>query len=141
MSNARRAIVARHTQVQDMRRTVAIVGASADRRKFGNKSVRACLRCGWDVYAVNPRGGEIEGLKVHASLADIPVPLHRVSLYLPPELGLAVLPDVAAVCPQEFFVNPGAESPELLDAARRLGLAPILACSMLAIGELPERYG
>lgn len=122
-----------------MGRTIAIVGASADRRKFGNKAVRAYLRQGWDVYPVNPRGGEIEGLKVYAALADIPVPLQRVSLYLPPAQGLALLAEVAAARPAEFFVNPGAESSELVDAARQLGLDPIRACSILAIGESPAR--
>ena len=42
--------------------TVAVVGASADRRKFGNKSVRAHLAQGYDVYPVNPKAGEVEGL-------------------------------------------------------------------------------
>ena len=45
-------------------RTVAIVGASADRRKFGNKAVRAYLRQGWKVYPVNPNRDEIEGIRV-----------------------------------------------------------------------------
>ena len=41
--------------------TVAILGASADRSKFGNKSVRAHAQAGYDVYPVNPKGGTIEG--------------------------------------------------------------------------------
>ena len=69
-------------------KTVAIIGASANRNKFGNKSVRAHLKQGWEVYAVNPKGGEIEGLKVLPSVKDIPVKLDRVSLYLPPAAGL-----------------------------------------------------
>lgn len=120
-----------------MKKTVAILGASADPTKYGNKSVRAHLRQGWDVYPVNPKGGEIEGLRVYTSLAEIPVPIHRVSLYLPPELGIRALPQILAVKPAEFFVNPGAESDELVEEARRIGLDPILACSIVAIGERP----
>lgn len=123
------------------RKTVAIVGASADRSKYGNKSVRAHGKQGWDVYPVNPGGGEIEGLKVCASLDEIPVKLDRVSLYLPPALGLKALPAIAAAGPAEFFVNPGAESEELIERARELGLDPILACSIIDIGESPERFG
>lgn len=122
------------------KKTVAIVGASADRAKYGNKSIRAHLRAGWTVYPVNPKGGMIEGLKVYRTLADIPVPLDRVSLYLPPELGLRVLPDVKLVSPAEFFVNPGAESEELVAAARELGLDPILACSIVDVGLRPEQF-
>ena len=69
--------------------TIAILGASADRGKFGNKAVRAFLARGYDVYPINPKGGEVEGLTVHASLAAIPadVKLDRISVYLPPAVG------------------------------------------------------
>lgn len=123
------------------KKTVAIIGASADRSKYSNKSIRAHLRQGWDVYPVNPKGGQIEGLKVYASVKDIPVRLDRVSLYLPPAIGLKALPDIAAVKPGELFVNPGAESDELVDAARELGLDPILACSIVDVGESPSSFG
>lgn len=121
-------------------KTVAILGASADRTKYSNKSIRAHLRQGWQVYPVNPKGGEIEGLKAYPQLADIPVAIQRVSLYLPPSVGIATLPDVAAVKPAEFFVNPGAESDELVEKARQLGLDPILACSIVDVGASPAEF-
>ena len=72
--------------------TVAILGASTDRAKFGNKSVRAHAQAGYDVYPVNPKGGQIEGLTAYRSLADVPVEhLTRISVYLPPAVGLAML--------------------------------------------------
>lgn len=122
------------------KKTVAIIGASADRSKFSNKSIRAHLKQGWEVYPVNPRGGEIEGLKAYTSVKDIPTALDRVSIYLPPALGVKVLPDIAAVHPGEFMVNPGAESDELVEAARSLGLDPILACSIVEIGASPHQF-
>lgn len=119
------------------RKSVAVVGASADRSKFSNKAIRAYLQQGWDVYPVNPKGGEIEGLRVFASLRDVTNRLDRVSIYLPPAVGIGLLPDVAAAAPAEFWVNPGAESDELLAEARRLGLDPIVACSIVAVGVSP----
>jgi predicted CoA-binding protein len=123
-----------------LNQTVAVLGASADRTKFSNKSVRAHLAQGWDVYPVNPKGGTIEGLKVYPSLPDVPVKLDRVSMYLPPALGVNALPEVAAVSPGEFFVNPGAESDELVAEAQRLGLDPILACSIVDLGVSPAAF-
>jgi predicted CoA-binding protein len=120
------------------RKRVAVLGASSNRSKYGNKSVRAHLQQGWEVYPVNPRAEEIEGLKAYPSLKAIPVKLDRVTLYLPPALGIKALPEVAEAEPAEFYVNPGAESEKLVAEARRLGLDPILACSILAIGESPE---
>ena len=118
--------------------SVAVIGASADRRKYGNKAVRAYLRQGWTVYPVNPHESEVEGLHAFRSLRDVPAPVDRVSLYLPPEVGLAVLDDLAAVPHKEFYVNPGAESAELIERAEALGLAPIQACSIVDVGVSPS---
>src|SRR5438309_3605323 len=111
--------------------TVAILGASADRSKFGNKAVRAFLARGYTVYPVNPKGGEVEGLPVHKSLAEIPndVKLDRVSVYLPPAVGLKMVPEIAARGCDELWLNPGSESDELVAAAEASGLNVIQACS------------
>jgi predicted CoA-binding protein len=122
------------------RKTVAVVGASQIRAKFGNKAVRAYVQQGWDVYPVNPRVREVEGLTAYARLEDIPVKLNRVSLYVPPSTGITLLPAIARLAPEEVFVNPGAESPELMARAEELGLSPTLACSIMAIGQTPDSF-
>jgi hypothetical protein len=121
-------------------KTVAVVGASTNRSKFGNKAVRAYHQQGWVVYPVNPKGDAIEGLSTYRALSQVPQPIHRVTLYLPPEEAIEILDDIAAVKPKEFFVNPGAESPELQKRANELGLDPIFACSIIDAGTTPDRF-
>ena len=121
------------------KRTVVVVGASTDRGKFGNKAVRAYLRQGWTVYPVNPNAETVEGLRAYRSIEEVPGPVDRVTLYVPPKVGLGLLPQIAKLRPAELFVNPGAESDELLEQARALGLEPVVACSLLDIGEHPDR--
>lgn len=116
---------------------VAIIGASSDPSKFGNKAVRAYLRRGWTVFPVNPGNGVIEGLQVYRSIGEIPVPLDRTAMYVPPSVGLKLLGDIRAKGPGDFFLNPGSESPELIEKATELGLQPIVACSIVNIGERP----
>jgi predicted CoA-binding protein len=111
--------------------TVAIIGASADRSKFSNKSIHAHRKAGYNVCPVNPKENTIEGLPCYKSVLDIPVALDRVSLYLPPALGVNVLDDVAKKGCRELWVNPGAESPALMEKASALGLHAIYACSYL----------
>jgi uncharacterized protein len=118
--------------------TVAVVGASADRSKFGNKSVRAHIKAGYTVYPVNPRADTIEGLKVYRNLAEVPEPLDRISMYVPPKVGIELLGLIRLKSPQEFFLNPGSESDELVAEAESLGLSPIVACSILDVGEDPN---
>jgi predicted CoA-binding protein len=117
--------------------TVAVIGASNVPGKYGNRAVRAYLRQGWTVYPVNPKEKSVEGLPAYPSLTDVPGPVDRVTLYLPPALGLGVLEAIKAKAPSEFFVNPGAESDALISRAEALGLEPIQACSIIDIGERP----
>ncbi|HRI89374.1 MAG TPA: CoA-binding protein [Candidatus Hydrogenedentes bacterium] len=123
-----------------MGKTIAIIGASADRRKYGNKSVRAFRDGGWDVYPVNAKATEIEGLKSYASIADVPVPLDRVSMYVSPAIGKTLLDDIAAKGTKEFFLNPGSEDAEIIELARAKGLNVINACSIVNIGLRPDMY-
>lgn len=120
--------------------TVAILGASADRTKFGNKSVRAHLGQGYTVYPVNPKGGEIEGLAVYRSLSDVPPGrLDRISVYLPPAVLMGMLEEIAHRGCDELFLNPGTESDEVVQKAYSLGLEPIQACSIVDLGVRPDQ--
>ena len=117
---------------------VMIIGASANRQKYGNKAVRAFARQGHEVLPVNPHADTIEGLPCYRSIRQVPGPVDRASLYLPPQIGILAVQELAARGDvRELWINPGAESPELLDEARRLGFDPIQACSIVAIGERP----
>ena len=121
-------------------KTVAIVGASNDRSKYGNKAVRAFLQQGCQVYPVNPRESVIEGLPAFPGIRDVPVRPQMVSVYLPPALLLKVLPDIAARGCDELWLNPGTESAEVLAEAQRLGLNVIQACSIVGAGLSPASF-
>ena len=124
-----------------MKRTVAVIGAGPDRRKFGNKSVRAHLAAGFTVYPVHPNAETVEGLPAFKSVIDVPVEkLDRVTVYLPPAVGLTVLAAIAAKKPGEVWFNPGADSPEVLAEARKLGLNVIAGCSIVNLGLSPAMF-
>jgi uncharacterized protein len=120
------------------RKTVAVIGASADRSKFGNKAVRAFARQGFIVYPVNPKESQIEGLPAFSRIADVPARPNLASVYLPPPVLLKILPDIAGRGCDEFWLNPGTESAEVLAETERLGLNVIQACSIVAIGLSPD---
>ena len=119
-------------------KSVAVLGASADRAKFGNKAVRAFRQQGWTVYPVNPKETEIEGLPCYKSIAELPARPKMISAYLPPPVLLKVLPDIAAKGCEELWLNPGTESGAVLAEAERLGLNVVQACSILGIGVSPS---
>ena len=119
-------------------KTVAVIGASTDRSKFGNKAVRAYQQQGFTVWPVNPKQATVEGLPAFASVADVPGRPDFVSVYLPPPVTLKVLPAIAAKGCDELWLNPGTESDEVLAEAERLGLNVIQACSIVSVGVSPS---
>ena len=119
---------------------VAVLGASRDRRKYGNKAVRAYVESGFTVYPVNPKEESIEGLKAYSTLDKIEGPIDFVSLYVPPAIGLQLLPAIAARKPKEVWLNPGSESDELIEAAADLHLRTIVGCSIVTLGFSPEEF-
>ena len=123
-----------------MSRTVAIVGASSDRRKFGNKALRAFKAEGHRVIPINPNEREVEGIATYASVLDVTGPIDMASVYVQPEVGLRLLPEFEQKQIGEIWINPGAESPELLADARRRKLNVIVACSIVGAGRDPSAY-
>jgi predicted CoA-binding protein len=122
------------------RKTIAVLGASTDRGKYGNKCVRAYLHAGWDVYPVNAWSDTIEGLKVSQRLADVPVELDRISVYLPPPVTLEMVPEMAAKGAGEVWFNPGSADRQVVDAARAAGLTTVSACSIVDVGLRPSQF-
>jgi predicted CoA-binding protein len=120
-----------------MPKVVAVIGASSHRDKFGNRALRAYHRQGYTVVPINPHETEIEGLKAYASVLDVPGPIDMASFYVPPDIGERVIEEVARKGIPEVWLNPGADSDALIARARALSLRPIVACSIVAIGQNP----
>src|SRR5437016_4340301 len=105
-----------------MKPTIAIIGASANRNKFGNRAVRAYARRGYEVFPIHPKAESIEGWRAYRSVLDVPVAeLDCVSFYVPPRIGLQVIDQVAQKQVREVWLNPGAENSELVARCQALG--------------------
>lgn len=116
-------------------RRVAIIGASSHRHKYGNRAVRAFRREGYEVVPINPHETEVEGLRAYKSVLDVPGAIDMASFYVPPEIGMQVIDEVARKGITEVWFNPGAESEALTERARALGLQPIEACSIMNLAD------
>ena len=123
-----------------MSRTVAVVGASSSRAKFGNKALRAFQAQGYRVIPINPNEAEVEGLKTYASVLDVPGPIDMATVYVQPDVTRRLLDEFAAKNIDEIWVNPGAEDDEVMAEARRRGLNVIFACSIIGIGRSPSEF-
>lgn len=114
-----------------MGKRVVVLGASADQTKFSNKAVRGFIQRGDEVIPVNPKGGQIEGLAVTTDLSQIKGPVDILTVYLPPPVSLKLVDKMAALKPVQLFLNPGAESEDLVAALEAKGVNPIQACTLV----------
>ena len=118
-------------------KVVAVIGASSNRKKFGNRALRAYERQGYTVLAINPNEKEVEGHTTYASVLDVPGPIDIATVYVPPDIGVTVMEQLARKQIPEVWLNPGADGQAVVARARELGLKTIQACSIIAIGENP----
>jgi predicted CoA-binding protein len=100
----------------------AVVGASADRAKYGNKVLRSYIQAGRRVYPVNPKAGMVEGLRAYPDLASLPERVHGVSIITPPEVTIGIVEQAARAGIRHLWMQPGAESEAAIARAGELGL-------------------
>lgn len=74
-------------------RTIAVIGASHNSDKVGYKVVKALRDSDFpgEIYPVNPKQGEIVGLKVYRSVKDIPHEIDLAFITLPAKLVFDVV--------------------------------------------------
>ena len=118
-------------------KTVAVIGASSDRRKFGNKAFRAFQAEGYRVIPINPNEASIEGVSTYPTVTAVPEKIDMATVYVPPEIGITLLEGFEKKEIPEIWLNPGAESEALVAEARRRKLNIIEACSIIGIGRDP----
>jgi predicted CoA-binding protein len=106
-------------------RSFAVVGASSDRSKYGNKVLRAYLQQGRKVVAVNPRESQVERVPSFPDLASLPEPVDGVSIVTPPGVSEKVLQQAAEAKIRNVWLQPGAEGPGWRQQAERLGLCAV----------------
>ena len=121
-------------------KTVAVIGASSNRDKFGNKALRAFAHKGYTVFPINSVETVVEGHPAFKSVLDVPDPIDLATVYVPGAVGVGVMDDLAKKGIAEVWLNPGADDRQVVDKARELGLKTVRHCSIIAIGDSPARY-
>jgi len=114
----------------------AVVGASTDRSKYGNKVLRCYQQHGHEVFPINSRAVEVEGLRAYPSLAALPVKVKAISVITPPAATEQVVREAAAAGVTHIWMQPGAESGAVIQSAEQLGMTVIAngPCLLVVMG-------
>ena len=103
----------------------AVVGASADRSKFGNRVLRHYLAHGRRAIPVHPSAESIEGQRAYPDLQSLPEAVHGVSIITPPPVTERVVAEALALSMTRIWMQPGAENAAAIEACRAAGVEPI----------------
>ncbi|MDP6356721.1 MAG: CoA-binding protein [Planctomycetota bacterium] len=114
----------------------AVVGASRDRAKYGNKVLRSFQQNGMKVFPVNPSVQEVEGLTSYASLSDLPELVYGISIITPPKITESIVEVAGELGIRNVWMQPGAESQHAVQRATEFGMNVIYGgpCLLVVIG-------
>ena len=118
--------------------TAAILGANSNRKKFGNKSLRAHEQAGFTVFPIHPVEEIVEGHRVFKSVSEVPTKIDRISAYVPPAALLTLLEEIGRVGCSELWLNPGTDTEEVIQRAKELGINAVVGCSIIDVGFSPS---
>jgi predicted CoA-binding protein len=103
-------------------KTIALLGATDKREKWGYKIFRHLVALGYEVLPVNPGVAAIEGHKAYATLRDLPVRPDGVSLVVPPSITEQAVRLAHELWLPRVWMQPGAESDDAIEFCDAHGL-------------------
>ena len=109
----------------------AVVGASNDPRKFGNRIYRTLRTAGYQVYPVNPQEPEIEGDKAYKWVTELPEPPTVVNMVIPPRYALSTVKQAKEAGAQAVWFQPGSEDADAIRWARENGMDVVENCILV----------
>ena len=113
-----------------------VVGASADRAKYGNKVLRRYLQHGLKAIPIHPKESQIEGQAVLASVAQLPPETHSISVITSPAVTERIVDQAISKGIQNIWMQPGAESAAAVRKAEAAGINVIAdgSCILVELG-------
>ncbi len=114
----------------------AVVGASSNREKYGNKVLRCYVQNGRRAIPVHPKETQVEGIDCAADLSSLPEEVHGISIITPPAVTEQIVEEAAKLGIKRLWMQPGAESDTAVARAKELGLSVIAGgpCLLVALG-------
>ncbi len=111
----------------------AVVGATIDPEKYGNKIYKELKEAGYTVYPISPKYAEIDGDIAYASLLDLPEKPDVVNFVVNPKIGIQVVKQCAKLGIKDIWLQPGTVSDEILAYAKEQEINAHQACVLVAL--------
>ncbi len=113
---------------------MVILGLSDDASRYSHMAMKLLQQYGYhNIVGVNPGLASVEGVKVLPKVEDVPGRPHTLTVYVNPRRLEPLIPGILKLNPQRIILNPGTESPTLMQAARDQGIEVEEACTLVML--------
>jgi predicted CoA-binding protein len=126
--------------LQNKENIIALIGASNDTKKYGNKILVDLLAKGHNVYPINNREAQIEGIKSHKSVSDLTNKPSIINFVIPPDEAVKVTKDLVQKGYDNFWYQPGAESREISEFLKKENKNFIEDKCIMVVTRLSDNY-
>ena len=99
--------------LKDKNNLIALIGASNDPSKYGNKILLDLVSKGHNVVPINPKEESVAGLKSFGNINELDEKPLIINFVVPPVVGLEVTKEMVGENYDNFWYQPGAESLEI----------------------------
>ena len=99
--------------LKEKNNVIALIGASNDPSKYGNKILLDLASKGHNVIPVNPKENTVAGLKSYSSVSELSEKPSIINFVVPPNVGFELTKDLVEADYDNFWYQPGAESEEI----------------------------
>ena len=93
--------------------SIALIGASNDRSKYGNKIYRDLRNKGYNVTPINPKEEKIEGDRAYSSIEEMKELPDIANFVVPPPVAIKIAQNITNLGIKHLWFQPGSESKEL----------------------------
>ncbi len=93
--------------------SIALIGASNDRSKYGNKIYRDLRNKGYNVTPINPKEEKIEGDRAYSSIEEMKELPDIANFVVPPPVAMKIAQNITNLGIKHLWFQPGSESKEL----------------------------
>jgi predicted CoA-binding protein len=112
---------------------VVVLGASDNPSRYSFQAYKKLVAYGHHPILVNPRLKELEGVPVHASLAEIREAVDTLTVYVGPAVSGPLQGEILTLKPRRVIFNPGSENPALAAILRQAGISVEEACTLVLL--------
>ncbi len=103
----------------------AVIGASPDPSRYGNKIIKKLKNGGYNIFPINPKYDEIEGLKSYAKLADIAEEVDCISMVVNKEIATKAVEEAAEKKVKYIWFQPNTYNAEIVQKAEDKGILTV----------------